>query len=100
GLSGINRVKPCLEPTLRETEMADRRVTRTAKDRDGDITALCGDWGRQGKWLAIGDIEGGVHSYFVDRAGHRSPVRVRREAGRTYLRTDADATSANNLDNL
>lgn len=37
--------------------MASRRVTRTGKDRDGDITALCGHWGRANKAEAIRDIE-------------------------------------------
>ena len=43
--------------------MATRRVTRTGKDPYGDITALCGLWGRASKSDAIRHIEFRVHSY-------------------------------------
>jgi len=59
--------------------MADRRVTRSGKDKDGDITALCNPgewWSPRSKNGAIVDIETGVHTYFVDRAGHRTDVHV------------------------
>ena len=56
--------------------MANRRVTRTGKDPDGDITRLCGAWGGTSKALAIREIGGGTHSYFVDAAGYHTSVRV------------------------
>ena len=83
--------------------MADRRVTRTGKDGDGDITALCGSesWGRVTKRQAILDIERGTHVYYVHEVAPRVDVRVVQERdGGKYLRTVSDKTSQNNLDNL
>ena len=80
--------------------MADRRVRQTGKDEDGDITALCNTgewWSPRKKADAVSDIRGGVHSYYVDEAGYRTDIHVTADG---HLRTDADATSANNLDNL
>ena len=83
--------------------MADRRVTGTGKDRDGDITKLCNGsvWGSTAKASAISHIEGRVHTYYVQQPGTiRAEVRVVNGANGKYLRTDADAASGNNLDNL
>ncbi|MFP4554792.1 MAG: DUF3892 domain-containing protein [Actinomycetota bacterium] len=80
--------------------MADRRVRQTGKDADGDITSLCNTgqtWSPRKKTDAVSDIRSGAHTYFVDEAGHRSDVHVTADG---HLRTDADATSKNNLDNL
>ena len=57
--------------------MADRRVTGTGKDSDGDITSLCGVWGTAARSTVISDIEGGGHSYFVqDALERRADVHV------------------------
>lgn len=80
--------------------MADRRVKKTGKDSDGDITKLCGDWGSRSKALAISDIEDSTHTYYVREAGYRSDVHVAGTGNSKYLRTYADSVSANNLDNL
>lgn len=83
--------------------MADRRVTATGKDADGDITKLCNggeSWSPRAKADAVRDIETKAHSYYVDRAGHRTEVHVVERGGKKYLRTDADSSSRNNLDNL
>lgn len=80
--------------------MADRRVRQTGKDTDGDITSLChtGEWwSPRSKADAVSDIRTGTHSYYVNEAGHRSDVHVTSDG---HLRTYADATSKNNLDNL
>ena len=80
--------------------MADRRVRRTGKDKDGDITSLCNggqSWSPRSKANAVSDINSSTHSYFVDEAGYRANVHVTIDG---HLRTDADATSKNNLDNL
>lgn len=48
--------------------MAQRPVTQTKKDRDGDILALCNPgepWSPRDKTGAIYDIEHGIHSYYV-----------------------------------
>lgn len=83
--------------------MADRRVAQSRKDKDGDITALCNPgqgWSPRPKADAIRDIETKTHTYFVDRAGHRTEVEVVNGPTGKYLRTVADPTSDNNLDNL
>jgi len=81
----------------------DRRVTKTRKDSDGDITALCNpgmSWSPRKKSDAISDIENGVHTYYVKEAGYRTDVRVVQRGTKKHLQTTADSTSANNLDNL
>ena len=83
--------------------MADRRVTKTGKDRDGDITSLCNDgasWSPRRKNDAIRDIESRIHTYHVQWPEKRTEIRV--VPGRTgkYLRTDSDNTTRNNLDDL
>ena len=81
--------------------MADRRVTSTGKDRDSDITALCGSWGRTPKGVAIIEIEGRLHTYFVqDRLGRRADVHVVAGPGGKYLRTDPNSSCSDNLDSL
>ena len=81
--------------------MADRRVTGTGKDPDGDITALCGSWGIATKSQAIRDIESGTHTYYVQEPGtNRVDVHVVDGPTGKYLRADADPNSDNNLDNL
>lgn len=78
--------------------MADRRVRRTDKDSDGDITALCGDgWGRVSKATAISDINGKINSYYVQEGGL---ARVEVVVVGNHLQTTPDGKSANNLDNL
>ena len=47
--------------------MAERHVTRSRKDADGDITALCNPdqyWSSRTKAGAIQDIETGTHRYY------------------------------------
>lgn len=81
--------------------MADRQVTRTGKDRYGDITALCGPWGRTGKAMAILEIESRRYTYFVqDRFGRRADVQVVNGPTGKYLRTDRNSSCSDNLDNL
>jgi hypothetical protein len=83
--------------------MADRRVTQSGKNREGDITALCNpaeSWSPRPKASAISDIESKTHTYYVDREGHRTDVHVVDGPTGKYLRTTADSGSGNNLDNL
>ena len=78
-----------------------RRVTRTGKDQDGDITAMCGAWGRRSKADAIRDIENNTAAYFVqDAAGRMADVHVVRGPTGKYLRTDPNSSCSDNLDNL
>lgn len=80
--------------------MADRRVRRTGKDEDGDITSLCNSgesWSPRLKAEAISDIKNGTHSYYVNEGGSRTKVLVTSDG---HLQTGPDSTTANNLDNL
>ena len=85
-------------------KMADRSVTKSRKDGDGDITALCDStsyWSPRMKSDAISDIESNQHTYTVTwRDGKRTPVRVVQGPTGKYLRSDRDDTSKNNLDEL
>lgn len=83
--------------------MARRQVTRSGKDRDGDITSLCkpGEvWSPRSKRDAINDIESGTHSYYVSWPEKTTEIRVVNGATGKYLRTDRDSTTRNNLDDL
>lgn len=83
--------------------MADRRVTGSGKDRDGDITHLCNpaDWGTTAKAATIQQIESGTHRYYVQQPGtSRVDVRVVQGTTGKFLRSDPDRSSRNNLDNL
>ncbi len=63
--------------------MARRRVTKTEKDEDGDITGLCGpDYDYRSAAGAIRDIKNKLHSYYVDEAGYVSEVEVVTYVGR------------------
>ncbi len=84
--------------------MAERKVTQSRKDKDGDITALCNPlaaWSPRAKAGAITDIESKTHRYYVQRPG-TSPTYVHVVDGPTgkYLRTNPDDQQGNNLDSL
>ena len=78
----------------------DRRVTGTGKNRQGDITSLCGSFGAVDKATAIRDINNNIHRYYVREEAPEVDVIVVTEGSTQYLRTTADETSRNNLDNL
>ena len=81
--------------------MADRRVTRTGKDRDGDIAALCGVWGRTSTADAIREIDYRVHTYYVqDAYSRRANILVVNGPKGKYLRTDSNSSCSDNLDSL
>jgi hypothetical protein len=83
--------------------MALREVTRTRKNTDGDILALCNSgkfWSPRQKSSAISDIENGRHSYYVSEGFREVDIHVAEGPGGKYLRTDPDATTSNNLDDL
>lgn len=81
--------------------MADRRVTKTGKAADGDITSLCGAWGSATKATAIADITNATHTYFVqDAFARRADVHVVNGSTGKYLRTDPNAACSDNLDSL
>ena len=81
--------------------MADRQVTGTGKDADGDITSLCGGWGEVSKTIAIIDIEANLNRYYVAGAsGTEVDIYVVNGASGKYLRTDPDGSVVDNLDDL
>lgn len=83
--------------------MAERAVTQSRKDKDGDITALCNPsatWSPRRKADAISDIELGVHRYYVPWPEGPTQIRVVNGPTGKYLRTDRDSTPRNNLDDL
>jgi len=83
--------------------MVERQVTQSRKDDDGDITALCNPgqgWSPRSKDDAIRDIENNVHSYYVVSGGQRTTIHVVKGPTGKCLRTSADPTSRNNLDDL
>lgn len=80
--------------------MAKRQVTRSGKDRDGDITRLCGSWGSTAKAQAIQEIEGGTHNYVVGSGSSEVRVLVKQGPRGKYLTTSPDGRGRNNLDNL
>jgi hypothetical protein len=81
----------------------DRTVTR-ARQSKGKVVALCNpgqSWSPRSTPDVIADIRTGSFRYFAaDAAGHTSRIRVVRGSHGAYLRTQADATAQNNLDDL
>jgi hypothetical protein len=78
-------------------------VPRAAEDDDGDIIALCNpdaSWSPRFKASAISDIENDRHAYYVKSGETETDVHVVDGPTGKYLRTTADSTSDNNLDNL
>lgn len=84
--------------------MADRRIQRTKKDSDGDILKvgnyLNEYWSPRTVSDVVYDIEHNIHTYYVNEAGYRSDVHVVKGINKKYIKTHADNTSKNNLDNL
>ena len=83
--------------------MADRRVTHSRKNLDGDITAIGNAsqlWSPRVSADAIRDIELRTYTYFVQWPEKRTEIRVVDGATGKYLRTDRDNTTRNNLDDL
>ena len=83
--------------------MAERRVFKTGKDGDGNITKLCNrgqSWSPRSKRDAIADIESNQYRYYVHWEGKKVEVKVVDGPGGKYLRTNWDGTTRNNLEDL
>jgi hypothetical protein len=83
--------------------MADRPVTHTLKNSDGDITALCNPdepWSPRSVAEVIADIESGAHKYLVRSDLGDTRVQVIDDPDGKYLRTYRDQKLFNNLDEL
>lgn len=81
-----------------------REVTATRKLPDGVITHLCGgagaSWGPVPVGDAIDQIENGSVAYFTNIGGVAAHVNVVDDPQGKYLRSQADETTSNNLDDL
>ena len=80
-----------------------RRVRQTGKSSSGDITKLCNPgqpWSPRSLADAIGDIESGAHSYYVDQQAPAVDVSVTEDEDGKHLMTTSNPLSRNNLNNL
>jgi len=78
------------------------QITGVTKDRQGDITGLCGlTWSDTIEGV-IRDIERGTYQYYVQVGEQRADVYVAPATAyaKKHLRTTADTTTRNNLDYL
>jgi len=83
--------------------MARRRVKKTGKDSSGNITSLCNSaesWSPRSKADAIKDIEGGLHTYYVNEESYETVVKVVERNGTKHLQTTSDGKDKNILGNL
>ncbi|MBD8139866.1 DUF3892 domain-containing protein [Frigoribacterium sp. CFBP 13605] len=80
--------------------MADSEIKNVTKDKDGDITHV----GVKGRWAwpvsdAVSSIESRTNTFYV-LCPQRAEVFVAQAGGRKFLKTTADTSLKNNLDNL
>jgi ATP-dependent Lon protease len=82
--------------------MADLAVHGATKDYQGDITVLCGPWGSASASASsvIQSIQLGNRYYVPLTDGTKAWIAVVRGGRRSYLRTNWDGTTKNNLDDL
>ena len=81
--------------------MADSEIKNVRKDADGDIT----DVGVKGRWdwsvaAVVASIETLTNTFYVRCPGRAEVVVAKTPAGRKFLKTTADTSLRNNLDNL
>jgi hypothetical protein len=92
-----------LEEGLVGGAMAERPVTQTLKNSDGDITALCNpdeSWSPRTVSEVISDIESGAYDYVVRSDLGDTSVEVVDGPGGKYVRSRRDSKVFNNLDEL
>lgn len=84
--------------------MAERFVTHSGKDEDGDITSLGNPlepWSPRSKADVIEDIENGIHTYYTGTQDlKRANVVVIAGSLDKYLFTDQDGPAVRHLSNL
>lgn len=84
-------------------EMIERKVTKSRKDSNRNITAICNPgewWSPKTSIEVIKEIEEKLYSYHVILSGEKVDIKVIRGETGKYLRTDPDKTTKNNLDEL
>ena len=84
--------------------VADRLVTHSGKNQDGDITSLgnpAEPWSPRSKADIIRDIEDGVHAYYTGtQERKRANVVVVAGTLDKYLFTDQDGAAVRHLSSL
>lgn len=80
--------------------MADSEIKNVTKDKDGDITHV----GVKGHWAwpvsdAVSSIESRTNTFYV-LCPQRAEVFVAQAGASKFLKTTADTSLKNNLDNL
>ena len=78
----------------------EKRVTHSRKSENGNITHLKADGAIVSKQDVIIYIDAGLYKYYTSEAGYKAEVFVYYENGAKHIKTNADRTSKNNLDNL
>lgn len=81
-------------------KIIDREITMTAKDVDGQVIAVGGEWGRRALGVALIDIQNTQHTYFVTVDGARHDVQVVLGDGQRYVRTVPDLSQRDLLQDL
>jgi hypothetical protein len=84
-----------------EKVVADAQIRNVRKDRSGDITHV-GVWG-QWDWSVaqvVASIESRTNTFYVNCPQRADVYVAQTSAGRKFLKTTADTTTKNNLDNL
>lgn len=75
-------------------------VTRSQKDREGDIIGLCGAGWNHTKDQVVTNIRLRGYTYSVTVGSRTTYVRVAIKSGNYYLTTNPDGFTPNNLDDL
>ena len=81
--------------------MPDAQVANVRKNQQGDIT----DVGVKGRWewpvaSVIQSIEARTNTFYVNCPQRADVIVAQTAAGRKFLKTTADTTTKNNLDEL
>lgn len=82
--------------------MMSLQITGVTKDRSDEIIGLCGSGWKDTVEGVIADILANRYQYWVNVNGYSADVYVvpATSQHRAYLKTTADTTTVNNLDNL
>lgn len=102
GESGLFSNNFCRVRGLEPKSIA-RHVTAVRRTKQGVTTHLCNEgahWSPVSAGQAIQEIESGTIRYFTQEDDRLAVVHVVNSPGGSYLRSQADPTSQNNLDNL
>lgn len=81
--------------------MSDAQIKNVRKDRDGDITHV----GAKNSWdwtvaEVVASIEAKTNTFYVNCPQRADVYVAKTAAGRKFLKTTADTTTKNNLDEL